>query len=92
MKTSPGAKEIAVRIVRHLQEAEARQGKEKPLLYYQPSAYVKAGWVVITYNSKEGKSHALQIGDAFQYLNWLDAGNIGPHWVAQKYRPVAEGG
>lgn len=82
------AREMAVRIVEHLRRLETKKGNES--LYYEPAAYVKAGWIVITYNKKEGKNYPLSLGDAYQYLNWLDAGNEGPHWVSQEHWPEAE--
>lgn len=79
------AKEVAVRIVQHLRNIEA---DPKGSFCNQPSAYVKKGWVVISYD-KEGKNYPLQTSDAYQYLNWLDAGNVGPHWESQPYWPTA---
>ena len=79
--------EIAGGINAHLKRFEADPKINPPAEndgfrpYYYASAGVAGRWIDITYILFQGWSH-LSKADAWRYLAWLDAGNVGRHWEA----------
>lgn len=86
MSDEPTLKEIARRINAHLKRFEAdpeinKVNSARASSYYNAGASARGGWVSITYVSYQG-STALRRDKAQQYLDWLDAGNVGRHVAA----------
>jgi hypothetical protein len=86
---SMGQKEIAERISEHLKRFEAdpvinayREGTTLSP-YYNARAYHAGRWVRVTYISFQG-SISLSKQEALDYLEWLDAGNVGRHFDQQR--------
>lgn len=76
--------EIADHICNHLQRFEAdpvinptNEHGTKP--YYWACAVARGPKIFVTYVSYQGPS-SLSKAEALQYLEWLDAGNIGEHY------------
>jgi hypothetical protein len=51
--------------------------------FFVAQAYGERKYVYITYRSFQGQSK-LTVDEARQYLDWLDAGNVGTHRQALK--------
>ena len=83
------AQEIAARIDAHLQRFEKDPQINEPHPKYQTHPYYKArawasgGWVKVVYVAHQG-SDTLKLPVAEKYLAWLDAGNVGRHFTAQR--------
>lgn len=82
-------KEIAKKIAAHLRRFEAdpeinayREGTTLSP-YYSAHAYHAGKWVMVTYISFQG-STSLSKQEALDYLEWLDAGNVGRHYEQQR--------
>ena len=79
---------IANRINAHLKRFECdkkinlpiESGGMKTLRYFGAGATVSGRYVAIHYLSYQG-STTLNRRDAAAYLAWLDAGNVGTHWM-----------
>jgi hypothetical protein len=82
--------EIADRIKAHLDRFEsdktinvAKDGRSiHP--YYNANASVAGRYVRIVYVSFQGETN-LSKSDATEYLQWLDAGNVGKHYKALSF-------
>lgn len=95
---APTVKEIAARILAHLQrfEADKREGGANWWVngevggrtpYYDVSAGAAGRFVRVCYVLYQGGTNLPKV-EALAYLAWLDAGNVGKHWRLQK-EPVA---
>lgn len=80
--------ELAKRIRAHLLRFEAdktinvaRDSGLRP--YYHPYASRAGSYVRVTYVTFQGGT-TLTKDEAQAYLDWLDAGNVGTHWRAQR--------
>lgn len=83
--------EIAQRINAHLKRFESDPKinvltldfKYKTHRYYHAGAYRSGRYVSVCYISYQGSSH-LNRASALSYLVWLDAGNVGMHYTAER--------
>lgn len=77
--------EIAQRIDAHLKRFERDKVinqanvKYHTTPYHQACAWAAGGWVGVRYVAYQGNV-SLTRQQAVQYLEWLDAGNVGKHW------------
>lgn len=82
-------KEIGERIDAHLKRFEADPKINIDLsehgtglhTYYRAGAAGSRARVYISYVAYQGHT-ALKKPEAYEYLRWLDAGNVGKHWKA----------
>ena len=84
--TIPKLAEIADRINAHLKRMEAEQGrpmKMEDTRFFQAVAYPAGSKVGVSYISFQGAS-MLTKAEALAYLEWLDAGNAGKHYLVPK--------
>jgi hypothetical protein len=86
-RKEPTLREIAQRIDAHLDRFEADPKINKVVhgmrSYYYAGARVAGRWVSVAYISFQGPS-SLDRERALRYLAWLDAGNIGRHYEAER--------
>jgi hypothetical protein len=81
--------EIASRIAFHLRQFEANpkiNRMDKPSrthAYFLANAWAAGSKVGIKYINYQGDIF-LRKAEAEKYLAWLDAGNIGKHWMLEK--------
>ncbi len=82
-------KEISDRINAHLKRFEAdpvinaRDDKYGTAKFYYAGSYYHAGPKIrVTYVSYQG-STMMSKAEATEYLEWLDAGNVGTHYTMQ---------
>jgi hypothetical protein len=88
--------EIAERISAHLKRFEADPVINAPIQnrsmsttpYYYAGAFVAGRYVSIQYVNYQGSSN-LTKEVATEYLEWLDAGNVGKHYATAR---LAKGG
>lgn len=88
MAKAPNMKELAARIDAHLKRFEADPEINKPRRdgthpYYQCGAWSAGRWLNVLYVDYQGTT-SLTRTQAEQYLAWLDAGNVGRHWDAER--------
>ena len=57
------------------------KGAKSAPLFYRPGAWVAGGWVNVRYVSYQ-LTYSFRRADAEAYLAWLDAGNVGKHYVS----------
>lgn len=82
--------EIAYKITGHLHRFQAdpkinvsrsHRGHSGTVPYWNAGAHAAGRYVAVTYVSYQGTSH-LTKSEAERYLAWLEAGNVGTHYVA----------
>jgi hypothetical protein len=84
-------KEIMARINKHLKRMEndktinapQTHGTSKLRPYYMTSAGMNGRWPFVQYVSYQGPV-TIKKEEAEAYLAWLDAGNNGTHWNAER--------
>lgn len=87
----PGLDECAERITAYLKRFEAdvgvnvaqKTGKLTLKPYSIPSAQRHGTRLRIRYADPLGQGTPLTVNEARDYLDWLDAGNVGKHWESQ---------
>ena len=90
-KVKSKLKDIAARIAAHLRRFEMDPKINKALdathlrPFYNANAYLAGSRVAIVYVSFQIRS-TLTMAEALHFLAWLDAGNVGRHWEADKER------
>lgn len=87
--------EIASRIDAHLKRFEndpeinaprdATREQDRVGRYFRAYSWGSGRYVYVVYISFQGKI-ALTKPEAEKYLAWLDAGNVGKHWLALEER------
>lgn len=87
MKLAEIAKRINAHLVRFENDPEINKLKGESGMklspFYLARATAGGAYVSIVYVSFQG-SNSLRKAEALSYLEWLDAGNVGKHWEAEK--------
>lgn len=85
--------EIAARITAHLKRFEADKQINRPnpkryntTPFYRASAYQAGAYVRVVYVAYQNGT-SLKRAEASDYLEWLDAGNVGKHTQALEAKP-----
>ena len=84
--TIPKLAEIADRIHTHLKRMETEQGRPMKMertKFYRAVAYPTGSKVGVSYISFQHVT-MLTKAEALAYLEWLDAGNAGKHYLVPK--------
>lgn len=75
--------QIAARISEHLKRLAADPEISKPegkTRYWESNSWAAGKWVYVRYVRYQNETN-LNREEALKYLEWLDAGNIGKHYI-----------